>query len=163
MNPVFFEAPVDFSKKEDIVAFNPKKGKEFSDRIIAAANGKVKFVPIQDMTPAQVSDLLERSKVYIDFGEHPGKDRIPRESAMKGCCVIVGRRGSAEFFQDVPLEPRYKFDLNEFSPNAVVEVLKEIMNSFQECSKDFDRYRNIIRLNEKQFELEVEGIFGNAG
>ena len=26
-------------------------------------------------------DLFGSSKLYIDFGEHPGRDRIPREAA----------------------------------------------------------------------------------
>ena len=49
------------------------------------------------MTPEQVVDLMSESKVYIDFGNHPGKDRIPREAVINGCCVITGVRGSARF------------------------------------------------------------------
>lgn len=29
---------------------------------------------------------MRKAKVYIDFGFHPGKDRIPREAVMCGAC-----------------------------------------------------------------------------
>ena len=33
-------------------------------------------------------------QVYIDFGHHPGQDRLPREAVQCGCVVITGTRGS---------------------------------------------------------------------
>jgi len=33
-------------------------------------------------------------QVYIDFGHHPGQDRLPREAVQCGCVVITGKRGS---------------------------------------------------------------------
>lgn len=53
---------------------------------------------------------MSKSKVYIDFGNHPGKDRIPREAAISGCIVITGKRGAAAFAEDVCIPETYKFD-----------------------------------------------------
>jgi len=42
-------------------------------------------------------------KLYVDFGKHPGKDRMPREAAVHGCCIITGRRGAAGNPFDIPI------------------------------------------------------------
>ncbi|MCX7738527.1 MAG: hypothetical protein N2Z80_03840 [Hydrogenothermaceae bacterium] len=55
-------------------------------------------------------DILKKAKVYIDFGNHTGKDRIPREAAMLECCVITGRRGIAKYREDVPIPENYKIE-----------------------------------------------------
>ena len=60
------------------------------------------------MTEREVEDCLSQAKVYIDFGGHPGKDRIPREAALCGCCVVTGRRGAAGNDVEVPINQSYK-------------------------------------------------------
>ena len=97
--------------RRDQVLFNPAKGKQFTAALREACQGDAfEFVPLQGYTAAQMRELLSQAKVYIDFGEHPGRDRIPREAAACGCVVITGRRGSAGNAVDVPLADAYKID-----------------------------------------------------
>ena len=77
-------------EKQNMVAYNPKKGMEFTKKLISLAPD-IEWIPLQGLTPDEMSLLLRSVKVYIDFGEHPGMDRIPREAAISGCCVITGR------------------------------------------------------------------------
>ena len=81
--------------------YNPKKGIEFTRQLIEAAPD-LNWVPLENMSNEEVRGKLKTSKVYIDFGDHPGKDRFPREAAISGCCVITGKRGSAAY-DDVPI------------------------------------------------------------
>jgi len=46
--------------------------------------------------------------MYIDFGTHPGKDRIPREAALRNCIVLTNRNGAADNNVDVPIPNEYK-------------------------------------------------------
>lgn len=55
---------------------------------------------------------MDESMIYIDFGEHPGKDRIPREAAMRDLIVITGRDGAAVNDVDVSIPKKYKIDRN---------------------------------------------------
>ncbi len=61
------------------------------------------FVPLENMSKQEVRALMQQSRYYIDFGHHPGKDRLPREAAASGCVVLTLRAGAAQFFDDVPL------------------------------------------------------------
>lgn len=144
--------------REDIVIFNPKKGKEFTEKIIESANN-IEFVPIINMTDTQVFELMHRAKVYIDFGNHPGKDRIPREAAMCGCCIITGKRGSAGYAKDVPIPEKYKFDDEEGNINEVVKQIENCIKRYGEVAEDFEEYREIISREKEVFEKNVNAIF----
>ena len=76
---------------------------------MALAND-INWVPLQNMTRSELVNVMRVAKVFVDFGYHPGKDRLPRECAANGCCVITGMRGSANYFEDVPIPSKYKFD-----------------------------------------------------
>lgn len=58
--------------KEDNILYNPKKGIKFTKKIINSAKS-LNWIPIQNMTTEEVRQILLKSKVYIDFGNHPRK------------------------------------------------------------------------------------------
>lgn len=152
-------APSDGSRRDDIIVYNPKKGAKRTARLIAE-NPDLDFVPIQGMSAAEVRNLLERAKIYIDFGHHPGKDRVPREAAMAGCCVITGRRGSARYDEDLSIPGKYKLSdesdgyLMSFRP-----IVENIMANFESASKEFEAYRNCIREEHELFCQQVGTVF----
>jgi len=161
LNKSFLEAQTDISKKEDIVVYNPKKGFSFTKKIISSAKD-IKFIPLINMTRDEVIKTLQRAKVYIDFGNHPGKDRIPREAAILGCCVITGKRGSAAFFEDVPIPDEYKFEDKEESIPKIIEKIKDCFRNFEERYKDFEYYRKVIRNEPQKFIEDLKRIFIKA-
>lgn len=147
-------------KREDIICYNPKKGSVHSNRLISNFP-KYKFVPIQNMTPSEVRNLLERSKVYIDFGPHPGKDRFPREAVMAGACVITGLSGSAKNSVDIPIPSCYKID--EFSKNFTnnfESIVEKIFHNYEECYTDFEGYKEKITNESEVFKSQVK-LFSN--
>lgn len=141
------------------IAFNPVKGYQTTRRLIER-NPDIKFVPIKGLTPAGVKSLLEASMIYIDFGHHPGKDRMPREAAVAGCCVITGIQGAAAYYEDIAIPDEYK--LRETDPKFHEKfracVLKTFEN-FDEASRQFDVYRERISSEKIVFESQVKNIF----
>ena len=138
--------------KEDIVAYNPKKGLAFTQQLMAASPAGIRWVPIENMSPAEVAQLLGRAKVYVDFGPHPGRDRIPREAALCGCVVITNTQGSAGNGIDVPIPADCKFD--ERHPLTVPQVLRRIqeaMADHRQQSALFAGYRQWIEDHRRAF------------
>lgn len=158
LNPDFLKIETDLSYKEDIVAYNPKKGLSFTRKIISKAKG-IKFIPIINMSREEVIKTLQKAKVYIDFGNHPGKDRLPREAAILGCCVITGKRGSAAHFEDVPIPDEYKFEDKEENIPKIIEKIKDCFENFETRYEDFEYYRQIIRNEPEQFLKDLKKIF----
>lgn len=146
------------SNRSNIVLYNPRKGFEFTKKIIEYMPD-VTWVPLQNLTRDEVRTLLEKAKVYIDFGNHPGKDRFPREAAISGCCVITNRQGSAGYDKDVPLAPQYKFNNKESEIPQIVETIKNCLIHYEDHIHDFAEYRSMIRTEKGVFEDDTNRIF----
>lgn len=158
INDDFLAFEKEFSEKENIVAFNPGKGFIFTKKIISCGKN-IKFVPLMNMTRKQVIETLRKAKVYMDFGNHPGKDRLPREAAILGCCVITGKRGSAAFDEDVPIPKNYKFEDEEENIKKIIYQIEDFFENFAERNKDFNRYVEKIKNEKKIFLDDLEKIF----
>lgn len=160
LNDIFLKETIDYSSKnrKNIVLYNPKKGIEFTKKIIKQFPN-IKFVPLENMTPDEVKEFCKMSKVYIDFGNHPGKDRFPREAAILGCCIITGKRGSAKYYEDVKISDEYKFDDLESNIEKIGNKINEIFKNYDIKIKDFEIYRDMIKNEENQFEKDIEKIF----
>lgn len=158
LNETFLGAKADIGSKEDMAAFNPLKGLKFTRKIMKSAP-HIRFVPIRNMTREEVVRLLQKAKVYIDFGNHPGKDRIPREAAVLGCCVITGRRGAARLEEDVGIPEEYKFEATTQNIPAVISKIEDCFANFEERYKDFDSYRDTIRKEPERFLRDLVNTF----
>lgn len=146
-------------KKEDVILYNPKKGAMFTKRLIEAAPD-LNWVPLINMSTEEVQQCMQTSKVYIDFGNHPGKDRIPREAAISGCVVITGKRGSAKYYEDVRIPEKYKFDESTVSVDEIVTRIRDCLTDYAMHNQDFEDYRVYIAAEKKQFVEDVKKIFG---
>ena len=156
----FFERAKELQeiKKENIVLFNPAKGHRFTSKIMAKAPD-LNWIPIQNMSPAEVADLLARAKVYIDFGHHPGKDRFPREAALLNCCIITGKRGSAYYDEDLNIPKPYKINDFKFNIGRITRLIRSCLQDYERHTKDFDHYRDLIRKEEQQFTDDLRSVF----
>jgi hypothetical protein len=148
------------TERQNQVLFNPRKGFDFTQKLMYSAPD-IQWVPLQNMTTEQVKDTLLRSKVYIDFGNHPGKDRFPREAAMCGCCVITGKRGSAKYFEDVPIADEFKFDESHKTIPLIISKIRKCLDDYEFESTKFNGYREFIKGEYQTFQDDVEKIFIN--
>ena len=145
-------------EKQDRIAFNPAKGRSHVE-YLERANPELEFLPIVDMTREEVVEALARSKVYLDLGHHPGKDRIPREAALLGCCVLTSRRGSAANPVDVPIPEDYKFDLDRASLDEIPRKVRLVFEQFELETERFEEYRARIAAEKEEFFGNVTSWF----
>lgn len=142
--------------RHNIALYNPKKGldkiKPLIERIFW-----LKWVPLIGLTEEDMVAYMHIAKIYIDFGNHPGKDRIPREAATCGCCIITNRKGSAAFYEDVSIPDKYKFG-SETDYDDIEQSMRYICDNFYEAKKDFDEYRMRIRQEKAKFNADVENF-----
>ena len=160
LNEAFLQraSHVDISQKENIVAYNPVKGFEFTQKLLKVAP-EINWQAIRDMTPEEVQQLLARAKVYIDFGNHPGRDRIPREAAVSGCCVVTGRRGAAGNPNDIAIDESFKFNDTDDNLIPIVERIKDIFANFRKSYESQRKYREQIMTERAEFDRDVKAAF----
>lgn len=145
-------------QREDIVLYNPQKGMEFTTKLIEAFPQK-KFLPLRGMNREVLREFFETAKVYVDFGHHPGKDRMPREAAALGCCILTSSSGSAGNKLDMPIKDAYKFDLLPSSVQPIGRAIDEIFADYKSRIYDFSQLRDIIANQEAVFRVEAQ-VFG---
>ena len=160
LNEAFLQraSHVDISQKENIVAYNPVKGFEFTQKLLKVAP-EINWQAIRDMTPEEVQQLLAKAKVYIDFGNHPGRDRIPREAAVSGCCVVTGRRGAAANPNDIAIDDSFKFNDTDDNLIPIVERIKDIFANFRKNYESQRKYREQIMTERAEFDRDVKAAF----
>lgn len=152
----FISKEITLPSKSNVILYNPKKGQEFTTKLIQAAPD-LEWKPIINMTPSEVFNTLLASKVYIDFGFHPGKDRFPREAAICGCCIITGKRGAAANEIDIPIPLDYKFE--EDNIFLIIEKIRFIMENHETCIQQQNAYRDKILVEKANFNQQALNIF----
>ena len=153
-------AQVDLACKENIVTFNPKKGFEITKQLVKLAPD-IDWRPIENMTPAQVQELLALAKVYIDFGNHPGRDRIPREAAISGCVVITNKKGAAANDVDINIPAEFKFDESS-NPQSIIKTIRELFRNYKNFTTAHEKqadYRARILDDKNRFDKKVAELF----
>ncbi|MCW2540420.1 MAG: hypothetical protein JWN95_2145 [Frankiales bacterium] len=149
--------------KKDLVLFNPRKGLAFTERLMAASAGVLEWQPIQGLSAGGVADLLGEAKLYVDFGEHPGRDRIPREAALSGCCVITGRRGAAAHPIDVPIPDRFRLDESRGDVvDTFVGLARDTIDRFDLVTEEFAPYREWIAGQQDAFAEQTRALWAAA-
>ena len=147
-------------ERENVVLYNPSKGIEFTKKLIEYDN-EIKYIPLVNMSQEEIVSLCQKAKVYIDFGNHPGKDRFPREAAYLGCIVITGLKGSAKFENDVYIPDSYKFKDKKSVIGIIVDKIKYVFTDYDHLINDFGPYRMKTKLEEHDFENDVKKVMDN--
>lgn len=102
---------------------------------------------------------MSDAKLYIDFGNFPGKDRLPREAALNGCCIISGKNGASFFFEDLPIPSAFKFETKRKNIVKISAMIKKVLTNYNELQQQFLDYRNIIMKEEDIFKQEIDSFF----
>lgn len=135
-------------KKENIIVFNPKKNYQFTKLIIDRLKKeypKLKVIAIEGMSTIEIVSLLEKAKIYIDFGQFPGPERIPREAVTKNCNIITSTYGSAKNDIDVPIPEEFKIDAVVENIDIIINKIIEQIDNYEMNIHKFEKYREHVR------------------
>lgn len=144
--------------KKNIILYNPKKNYKFSKLIIKRMD-EYQFIPLVGFSQEELINMYKKSKVYMDFGHFPGAERIPKEAVINGCCVVTGRFGASDFYNDVPIPDKYKIEANENNINEIILTLNELIKNYEKNVKDYSIYRDTVWSLEGKFIEQLKNIF----
>ena len=157
LNQDFYDVEFDRNaERKDIVLYNPVPVKmtKFQETVMARATTElgIRFKAIQGLTRAELIDLLKQHKLYIDFGVFSGRERLPREAVMCGCCILTSNKGTAAYYQDNTILDKYKIsDVNE-----ALGMIKYVLREYKECLSDFDVYRYALKTDNEDYADDVK-------
>jgi len=144
------------------ICYFPNKGAALAAAFIEAADRfrcGIEFVPIKDMTKPQVRECLFSTRLYIDFGNHPGKDRVPREAAAAGAVLLLHQAGAGGHYLDHPLPREYLFTAADIGSGRLHGLVNDILDN-PELHWEHQRvYRDGILREYERFDLETRTLF----
>jgi hypothetical protein len=103
--------------------------------------------------------FYDKSMVYIDFSGFEGRELMPREACLRNCVVFLGNEGTAETFDDYPLDDYYK--LNRY--DNLEEVASKIYNALDNYEKHLENqwfFRNKCECEPIKWEWVTTQLFG---
>jgi len=146
--------------RKNIVLYNPAKGPQNANILIDVCKDiDCEFIPIQKMSHQEISELGMKSKVYIDFGPFPGREKIHREMAICGCTIITGSDGCSNNPIDVPSGSRKFARIG--GHYDWIAVKKQIIWDLENHTAALDDlhmryYRQSVREEKQRFENDVD-------
>lgn len=144
--------------RNNVVLYNPAKATPFMHRLMESLNS-IEFKPITGMTRMQVIDTMRHAKLYVDFGEFPGRERMPREAALCGCCLVTSKIGAAGYPED--FDHPYKFESKDSHIWAIANRIQFVLENYDECRQYFEPIRtqlieDVTRVSEQTKEVVYE-------
>lgn len=153
LDNIFFEVlPLKNSAKKNLIAYRQIKGSDFTDIVKELASG-VEWQAVEDLTPAVAQKLFLDAKIYVDFGEHPAKEKLVREAAISNCVVITSKHGAAANDVDINISAEFKFEETIKDAVKAADKIQSVLQNFEvELSKQKNFRERILR--EKYFFVE---------
>lgn len=147
--------------RRDRILYNPKKGAHIYEEILPKLKKQFDFIPLIGFSRDELINLMRTSKIYLDLGEHPGMDRMPREAMMCGCIPLCRMTGSAANYLDVPIPMDYKL------PRIVNEEdleyqLKKTLRQYEEIYLGLTPYRDVILGQKERFSNQLKFLTENV-
>lgn len=147
-------------KQKNLIAVNGSKGVLFAASLVQTCPD-LEIVALKGMSSAQVCNTLDRAAAYVDFGWHPGRDRLPREAALRGCVVVTGVEGAANNPVDIPVAVDYK--INPGNTAAVATLLRSICDQPELHRQRQAAYVRAIEQQPGLFDAEVANLIELSG
>lgn len=149
--------------RNDLVLFNPTQAKMtlFQEIVMARANTElgIKFMPLAGYTREALKAIMQHSKLYIDFGAFSGRERMPREAVMCGCCIITSTNGTAGYYEDNKIPDAYKFKITPENIDKAIKKIKDVLKDYEHCRPDFSAYEMALRYDRKIYPEQVRSLY----
>jgi hypothetical protein len=146
-----------------VVAFNPAKGGELVARVADRLTTPVRWLPIERMSPDEVVDALNASDVYLELGHLPGKDRMPREAALRGAVTLVAARGAGANPRDFPVPDAHRIPTAPDLVTSAVRALEDVLADVGAHALRQADFRAQVAQERPRFVGEARACFGSVG
>ena len=152
-------------RKEDIVTWNTRKAYPITLKVVKfLKKNKVHVVYLENVGKGNMINILGKSKIFIDIGIHPGRDRPPREAVVLGNIAVVNNHGGCFYYDDCMIEQPFKVDCYTESrcnidPKKVAEDILYYMENYEYYYKKyFAKFREYILEEPKLYQKEIEQL-----
>jgi hypothetical protein len=116
----------------------------------------VEILLIRNMTREEVYNNFATSRLFVDLGHFPGKDRMAREALLLGCNVVLASAGAGRHPGDYPFPDDYRWAMVDLA--QLVGTIEDMLKNPADHNAFFEAARKKITDEKLTFQSEVEAI-----
>jgi len=148
---------IDNRMKIDAIAWNCRKAYPMAFKLVNMLR-KRGFAVFELMNVGKDSmiKILMETKLFLDIGVHPGRDRPPREAVALNNIVVVNNHGGCYYFDDCMVPEEFVWNCYfdcRINYRKCIEKIEHYLENFDYYIKKF--------YNFKQYILQEPHIFLN--
>lgn len=118
---------------------------------------EVDIVPIVNLRRQQVYAAFSTSRLYIDLGNFPGKDRMAREALLLGANIMIHHAGAGAHAEDFALPETYRTLAHD--AGHIAHLAAHMLEKPMAHAGQFERARALVLQEKNIFEGEVLQTF----
>lgn len=138
------------------VAYNPNKGLGNILILEKYLDPCIQLIPLRGFTYNQLIYIFDKVDLYLDLGNLPGKDRLPREAIFAGCPIMLAALGAGSDLEDFAIPNKYRLQMEFTTPieaaQSLLKILKLGKSNNLEAQKSF---RESVSQEKANFYREV--------
>jgi hypothetical protein len=148
--------------KSNVIAWNSRKAYPVALKLanILRKRGYI-VLELKNVGKERMIKILLKSKVFIDVGIHPGRDRPPREATALDNITIVNNHGGCYRYEDcmVPTEFKWNcyFDCNT-NYNKHAEDIEHYLENYEYYIKQFQIAKQFVLSEPYVYQNDVKYI-----
>ena len=143
-------------ERENIVLFNPAKP---SDRMTELVNrSRFNYVPLEGLPPDGLAEMYKKAKLYVDFGDFGGPERMPKEAVYFGCNILVVNHNAASNDFDVAIPQKYKVD-EEINVEQIEDQIADMLEHYESQYSDILSFKTKVENLEENFCKHIRNVF----
>ena len=124
-----------------------------------ALHPQLSITPLTGLSALEVAGALRSATIYLDFGLQPGRDRMPREAAIRDCVVLARRAGGGANDRDMAIPARCRFDDTEDEFRRIGALVAEILAEPTPALAAQASYRTSVLGEYESFDRAVAEFF----
>jgi len=146
---------INHEKKVNAIAWNTRKAYPIAFKLVHILRRHgFSVYDLANVGKQNMINLLSKTKLFLDIGIHPGRDRPIREAIALDNIAIVNNHGGYYYFEDCMIPSEFKWDCY-FDCKTDIKGYASIIDNYLE---NYDYYIKKFQ-NFKQYILEEPSIF----
>jgi hypothetical protein len=139
---------VNHHEKIDAVAWNVRKAYPMAFKLVKALRRRGFTVfDLKNVGKDRMIKILSKTKIFLDIGIHPGRDRPPREAVALDNITIVNNHGGCYHFADCMIPAEFKWDCyldHDIDYHKSIDNIEHYLENFEYYIKKFHGFKQYI-------------------
>jgi len=139
---------IKYHEKIDAIAWNVRKAYPIAFKLVRTLKKRgFTIFDLENVGKDRMIKILSKTKIFLDIGIHPGRDRPPREATALANIVIVNNHGGCYHFDDcmIPAEFKWNYYLDyNVGYHKYINNVEHYLENFEYYIKKFHVFKQYI-------------------